>query len=329
MARIAVLAAASSPSTSSVGSASAYPRRCASASASPYERPPSIAPRMKFVVPLTMPSTRWTLVTTSASRKHLDHGDRSADGGLEAKLHPARCRCLEELRAAPGEELLVGRDDRAPRAEQLEHVAARRIDASHHLRHEPDRAIRTNRREVFGEHARPGFSCTRLRRVPYERPDDPQAVAGGPLDLVALLLEQPVHRGADGAVAEQRYGHVDGRHAVPFRASAGSASRILGSALANLVGAEIPEGVRSRGRRGNRSAPSLMRLRRGASGRAAPRRRSRASSSRPPPGANAGAARRRPCPPPTRGRTHPIWMSARMAFISSRTCSSTTRRPRV
>ena len=74
VARIAILAAASAPLTSSVGSASAKPRRWASASASPYEAPPSISVRMKLVVPLTMPRIRWTFVTISASRSTLITG---------------------------------------------------------------------------------------------------------------------------------------------------------------------------------------------------------------------------------------------------------------
>ena len=58
-ARIAHLAAASCPSTSALGSASAYPRRFASARTSAKPRPSSdIFVRMKFVVPFTIPMTR-------------------------------------------------------------------------------------------------------------------------------------------------------------------------------------------------------------------------------------------------------------------------------
>ncbi len=74
VARIAIFAAASAPFTSSVGSASAYPSRCASASASSYVRPFSISVRMKFVVPFTIPSTRWTFVATSDSRSTFTTG---------------------------------------------------------------------------------------------------------------------------------------------------------------------------------------------------------------------------------------------------------------
>ena len=69
LARIAALAAASKPSTSAVGSASAYPSAWASSSASLKPAPElSIRSRMKLVVPLTMPSTRVTWSPASDSR---------------------------------------------------------------------------------------------------------------------------------------------------------------------------------------------------------------------------------------------------------------------
>ncbi len=69
LARIAALAAASNPSTSAVGSASAYPSSWASSSASENPAPEvSILSRMKLVVPLTMPSTRVTRSPASDSR---------------------------------------------------------------------------------------------------------------------------------------------------------------------------------------------------------------------------------------------------------------------
>ena len=74
VARIAIFAAASAPETSSVGSDSANPSFCASASASSYVAPCSISVSMKLVVPFTIPSTRWTFVTTSDSRSTLITG---------------------------------------------------------------------------------------------------------------------------------------------------------------------------------------------------------------------------------------------------------------
>ena len=54
-----------------------------------------------------------------------------------------------------------------------------------------------------------------LRRVANERANDPEAVPGRSLDLLALLLEQAMHRRADGPVAEEGYGNVNGRHSCP------------------------------------------------------------------------------------------------------------------
>jgi len=74
-ARIAALAAASNPSTSAVGSASAYPRSVASSSASAKPAPvASIAERMKFVVPLTIPVTRVIRSPCSDSRSGRSRG---------------------------------------------------------------------------------------------------------------------------------------------------------------------------------------------------------------------------------------------------------------
>ena len=91
VARIAIFAAASAPSTSSVGSASAYPSRCASASASAYSAPASMRVRMKFVVPFTIPSTRCTFVTTSDSRSTLITGIAAHTDASKRSWTPPSC----------------------------------------------------------------------------------------------------------------------------------------------------------------------------------------------------------------------------------------------
>jgi hypothetical protein len=74
-ARMQAFAAASKPSTSAVGSGSAYPSACASSSDSAKSAPEvSIRSRMKFVVPLTMPSTRWTVSPARDSRSGRSSG---------------------------------------------------------------------------------------------------------------------------------------------------------------------------------------------------------------------------------------------------------------
>ncbi len=157
---------------------------------------------MKFVVPLTMPEHAVHVRHDERLAQHLDHGDRGADGGLEAELHTARCRRLEELRAATGDELLVGGHDRSAGAEQLEHVASGRVDSAHHLGHDLDRRVVEDRPEVVGEHARLGRERPLLGGVAHEGPRDAQPMPGRALDLVCRILEQPMHGGADGAVSE-------------------------------------------------------------------------------------------------------------------------------
>ena len=145
--------------------------------------------------------------------QHLDHGDRGADGRLEAELDAARRGGLEQLGAAPGDELLVRGHDRPARS------AAARARSSPAGSTPPITSATTwidgSARivaEVVGEDARLGRERPLLARVADESAGDAQPMAGGALDLVGRLLEQPVHGGADGAVSEQRYGNVDGRH---------------------------------------------------------------------------------------------------------------------
>ena len=71
----------------------------------------------------------------------LDHRDRRADARLEAQLDAAGRRGREELGPAPRDQLLVGRDDVLAAAQQLEHVAAGRLDAAHHLGDDGDRRV--------------------------------------------------------------------------------------------------------------------------------------------------------------------------------------------
>ena len=211
VARIAIFAAASAPFTSSVGSASAYPRRCASASASSYSAPASMRVRMKFVVPLTMPRMRWTVVTTSASRSTLTR-ESPRRRGLEPELDAGVRGGAEELVPALGDELLVRGDDRLPRAQEAEHPVAGLVDAAHDLGDDGDRRVADDLLEVGREHALGGKILALAIEVAHQCAHDAQAMAGRALDVVGALRQQPVDGSADRAVAEQRDRDVDRAH---------------------------------------------------------------------------------------------------------------------
>src|SRR5581483_7713269 len=150
---------------------------------------------MKLVVPLTIPSTRCTFVTTSDSRSTLITG-------IAAHTLASKRSCT-------------------PAAEAVENVAAGRLDAAHHLGDDRDRRVADDVGEARRQHAVRRPERALLAEVADERLDDPEPVPGRPLDVVRLLVEQAVDRGADRAVAEQRDRDVNGRHAPPRPAPRG------------------------------------------------------------------------------------------------------------
>ena len=88
------------------------------------------------MVPLTMPSMRCTPVTIIDSRSTLITGMAAHTLASNRSWTPLPLGLGEQLLAVAGQQLLVGRDDRLARAQQLEHVAAGRLDAAHHLGHD-------------------------------------------------------------------------------------------------------------------------------------------------------------------------------------------------
>src|SRR6266508_276888 len=173
---------------------------------------------MKFVVPLTIPRIRWTVVTTSASLRTLITG--MAAQTLASKLD-ACCRSRsEELGSSTRDELLVCRHHRLAGAEQGENVVAGRLDSSHDLRDDGDRRIVADVRDVGGEDSRIGGKSTFLVRIPDEGPDEAVAVTRRAIDVVRALDEEAADRRADGAVAEKSYWDVNGRHELPAPPSA-------------------------------------------------------------------------------------------------------------
>ena len=115
-AMIAALAPASKPSTSAVGSRSAYPSRCASASAvtsRPRPAGPSVIfVRMKFVVPLMMPSTRVIGSPCRLSRSARTIGMPPATAASNNRSTPGGIGGGVELGTDVREQFLVGRHHR-------------------------------------------------------------------------------------------------------------------------------------------------------------------------------------------------------------------------
>ena len=135
--------------------------------------------------------------------QRLDHGNRAAHAGLEPQLDTRSRRGGEELRAALRDQLLVGGHDRLTRTEQLEDVRSGRLEPAHHLGDDADRRVVAHGcelgRQDVGSRVEAALEC----RVADERAHDAQPVPGRALDVVRVLDEQPVDRGADRPVAEK------------------------------------------------------------------------------------------------------------------------------
>ena len=214
VARIAIFAAASAPLTSSVGSGSAKPRRCASASASGYSAPFSICDRMKFVVPLTMPSTRWTFATTNDSRSTLITG-------IAAQTDASK-RSWTPLSDAVEKSSALRRATSCLFAETTGLPARRRSRTYSPVGSSPPITSATS--AISGSSRIDAKSVVRTPsagamlalavRIADERAHDPEPVPGRALDVVRALGEQPRDGAADVAVSEQRHGDVDGHRQI-------------------------------------------------------------------------------------------------------------------
>jgi hypothetical protein len=170
---------------------------------------------MKFVVPLTIPSTRWTLVTTSDSRSTLITGiaahteaskrswrPRRAAAAKSSRPAARRAACSPSRRSGPSR-AARGRASPAGSTPPITSATSAIDASSEHVR------------GVGREHAGAWIEGALARGVADRGPDDPEPVACGALDLVALLCEQAVDGRADGPVAEERYGNVNGLHSCP------------------------------------------------------------------------------------------------------------------
>ena len=157
--------------------------------------------------------------------QHLDHRDRRADARLEAQLHARVRGGGEELGAPPGDELLVRGHDVLAAAQQLEHIVAGRLDAAHHLGDDRDRRVVEDLAKFVVSTPAAGVKSRSFSTSRTSALTTPQPVAGRALDVVGVLVQQKVDRRADGAVAEQRDGNVNRRHAPPREPSAPPSAR--------------------------------------------------------------------------------------------------------
>ena len=157
-----------------------------------------------MVVPLTMPSTRWTFVTTIASRSTLITGIAAHTLASKRSCTPAAEAAAKSSAPRRATSCLFAVTTCLPRAEQLEHVRARRLEPAHHLRDDRDRGSSRDLGEVVGEHSARWAVLTLLSGLADERLDDAQPVPGRPLDVVRGFGQEAVDRCADGAVPEQR-----------------------------------------------------------------------------------------------------------------------------
>jgi hypothetical protein len=82
-------------------------------------------------------------------------------------------------------------------------MGAGRLDPAHHLRDDADRRIVAQLSELGRQNACARIEAALLRGVADERPHDAQPVAGRALDVVRVLDQQPVDRGADRPVSEE------------------------------------------------------------------------------------------------------------------------------
>ena len=134
--------------------------------------------------------------------QYAHHRDRRAGGGLVAQLRTAAVGGLLQLGAVASEQLLVGGDDRHAALEQLAEIAERRLHAAHDLGDDLDRGVVADVLEAIGQQSGRG-ALARPRGVAHERAHDPHRTAGHALDDVGALAQQPVDGRADGAVSEQ------------------------------------------------------------------------------------------------------------------------------
>ncbi len=127
-------------------------------------------------------------MTTSDSRRSLITGIAAQTEASKRTCTPPSAAAAMQLGTGARDELLVRGHDRHPLAQELEHVAARRLEPAHDLGDERDLGVAGDRAEVVGEETRFGCVLALPRWVANQRTDDAEPVADRALDVVRAVL---------------------------------------------------------------------------------------------------------------------------------------------
>jgi hypothetical protein len=127
--------------------------------------------------------------------------DGAGDGGLVVQLGAHLVRGLEQFGAVLGEQRLVGGDDVGAGVDGLQDVAACRFDAADQLDH--DVGAEDQRVGVGGEEFLGQIDRARSVEVAHQDADEFQARAHPVGEFVAVVEQQARHLGSDRTTAEQ------------------------------------------------------------------------------------------------------------------------------
>ena len=128
---------------------------------------------MKLVVPLTMPMTSRTPAASIDSRSTLTTGIAAQTEASKRSWAPWRSAMPHSSSPWRASSCLLAETTEMPRLEQLGDVAARRIDAAHHLGDDGDARVVAQLLEALGQEAgrgRAGTRCAPRRARARARP---------------------------------------------------------------------------------------------------------------------------------------------------------------
>ena len=168
---IVTLCAASTPSMSNVGSASAYPNACACFSATSKSSPLArISDRMKLVVPLMMPAIHSMRFAVSPSRSALMIGIPPATAASKATTTPLSRAAAKISVPCTRQQRLVGGDHMLAGANRLQHQGAGDAVAADQLDHDVDLGVGDHRPRVAHHARRIAHNGSALAQCPGRPP---------------------------------------------------------------------------------------------------------------------------------------------------------------